>query len=93
MGSPGIIKSPVFNMAFLLVTMQLSKRIDWENPDTLLYARVSYYGAQVLVCLLTFALMQLVKKRNGKCKWNRKERGVVSECSTGLTLCSVCLYG
>ena len=66
MGSPSIVKSPFFNIAFVLGTMQLSKRINWDDPDTLLYARVGYYSAQVLVMVMAYMLMHLIKKRNGK---------------------------
>lgn len=66
MGSPSFVKSPMFNIAFLLVTMQLSKKINWDNPDTLLYARISYYAAQALTILMAYGLIELIKKRNGK---------------------------
>ncbi|KAI9303318.1 inorganic phosphate transporter Pho88 [Cunninghamella echinulata] len=44
--------------------MQLGKKIDWEDPLTLTYARIIYYSAQVLVVLMAFGLMQLVNKKN-----------------------------
>ncbi|KAI9496877.1 inorganic phosphate transporter Pho88 [Zychaea mexicana] len=64
MGSPSIVKSPIFNMLFVIGSMQLSKRINWDDPDTLLYARVGYYSAQVLVVIMAYMLMHLIKKRN-----------------------------
>ncbi|KAI7880882.1 hypothetical protein K492DRAFT_207278 [Lichtheimia hyalospora FSU 10163] len=64
MGSPSIIKSPIFNVVFLLVSMQMSKRINWDDPNTLLYARIGYYGAQVLVIGMAYMLIGLIKKRN-----------------------------
>ncbi|KAI8093370.1 inorganic phosphate transporter [Halteromyces radiatus] len=64
MGSPSFLTSPMFNIAFMLVTMQVGKKIDWEDPSTLMIARIGYYGAQVLVLLLAYALMQLVKNKN-----------------------------
>jgi hypothetical protein len=66
MGSPSFLTSPMFNIAFMLVTMQLGKKIDWEDPSVLMMARVGYYSAQVVVVLLAYALMQLVKSKNGK---------------------------
>ena len=66
MGSPSIVKSPFFNIAFVLGTMQLSKRINWDDPNTLFFARVGYYSAQVLVMVMAYMLMHLIKKRNGK---------------------------
>ncbi|CDS07683.1 hypothetical protein LRAMOSA01632 [Lichtheimia ramosa] len=66
MGSPSIIKSPIFNVVFLLVSMQMSKRINWDDPNTLLYARIGYYGAQVLVIGMAYMLIGLIKKRNDR---------------------------
>ncbi|ORX54075.1 putative phosphate transporter [Hesseltinella vesiculosa] len=64
MGSPGFLTSPMFNVAFMIVAMQLGKRIDWEDPQVLMIARFGYYGAQVLVLLLTFGLMRMVQNKN-----------------------------
>ncbi|CDH48722.1 inorganic phosphate transporter [Lichtheimia corymbifera JMRC:FSU:9682] len=66
MGSPSIIKSPIFNVVFLLVSMQMAKRINWDDPNTLLYARIGYYGAQVLVIGMAYMLIGLIKKRNDR---------------------------
>jgi hypothetical protein len=66
MGSPSIITNPMFNMGFLLASMQLAKKVDWENPDVLTYARIGYYSAQVLVVVLAYGLITLIKKKNGK---------------------------
>lgn len=66
MGSPSIITNPMFNMGFLLVSMQLGKKIDWEDPMVLNYARIGYYAAQVLVVAMAYGLITLIKKKNGK---------------------------
>jgi hypothetical protein len=66
MGSPSIISNPMFNMGFLLVSMQLAKKIDWEDPMVLTYARIGYYGAQVLVVALAYGLIAFIKSKNGK---------------------------
>lgn len=66
MGSPSIISNPMFNMGFLLVSMQLAKKIEWEDPNVLNFARMGYYGAQVLVVALAYGLITLIKKKNGK---------------------------
>lgn len=66
MGSPGFLSSPLFNMGFLLISMQLAKKIDWEDPNVLTMARIGYYSAQVLVVGLAYGLMTLIKKKNGK---------------------------
>ncbi|GAN11200.1 inorganic phosphate transporter pho88 [Mucor ambiguus] len=64
MGSPSIISNPMFNMGFLLVSMQLAKKIDWEDPNVLNFARIGYYGAQVLVVAMAYGLITLIKKKN-----------------------------
>lgn len=66
MGSPSIISNPMFNMGFLLVSMQLAKKIDWEDADVLNYARIAYYSAQVLAVALSYGLITLIRKKNGK---------------------------
>ncbi|KAI8059988.1 inorganic phosphate transporter [Gilbertella persicaria] len=54
----------MFNMGFLLVSMQLAKKIDWEDPDVLTYARIGYYSAQVLVVAMAYGLISIIKKKN-----------------------------
>lgn len=76
MGSPSIISNPMFNMGFLLVSMQLAKKVDWENPDVLTYARIGYYSAQVLVVALAYGLMAFIKKKNGKSLYEWSEMGL-----------------
>lgn len=76
MGSPSFLTSPMFNIAVMLVIMQLGKKIDWNDPDTLMMARIGYYGAQALVIGLAYALMLLVKSKNGKAKIKGKGKKV-----------------
>ncbi|KAI7862264.1 inorganic phosphate transporter [Spinellus fusiger] len=64
MGSPKFLSSPLFNIGFMLASMQLAKKVDWENPHTLFVARTGYYGAQVLVMIMTYMLMTLIRKKN-----------------------------
>ncbi|KAI9023005.1 inorganic phosphate transporter Pho88 [Phycomyces nitens] len=64
MGSPSFLSSPMFNIAFMLGSMQLAKKVDWEDPQTLFLARVGYYGAQVLVIAMSYLLITLIKKKN-----------------------------
>ncbi|CEP14044.1 hypothetical protein [Parasitella parasitica] len=44
--------------------MQLAKKIDWEDPDVLTYARIGYYSAQVLVVAMAYGLIALIKSKN-----------------------------
>ncbi|KAI7901378.1 inorganic phosphate transporter Pho88 [Cokeromyces recurvatus] len=64
MGSPSILTNPMFNMGFLLVSMQLAKKVDWNDPNVVTYARMGYYGAQVLVVIMAYGLITLIKKKN-----------------------------
>ncbi|KAI9275342.1 inorganic phosphate transporter Pho88 [Sporodiniella umbellata] len=64
MGSPSFLTSPIFNMGFLLFCMQLSKKVDWNDPDVLFMARVGYYGAQAVVVALAYVLIAIVRKKN-----------------------------
>lgn len=69
----------MFNMGFLLVSMQLAKKIDWEDPNVLNYARIGYYGAQILVVAMAYGLITLIKKKNGKFSVRVLWRGVQYE--------------
>lgn len=66
MGSPSIITNPLFNVGFLLVSMQLAKKVDWNDPDVLTMARIGYYSAQLLVVAMAYGLITLIRKKNGK---------------------------
>lgn len=66
MGSPSIITNPMFNIGFLLICMQLAKKVDWNDPDVLTMARIGYYSAQALVVAAAYGLIAIIKKKNGK---------------------------
>jgi hypothetical protein len=66
MGSPSILTSPVFNIALLLLSMQLAKKVDWTDPQVTLIMRVAYCCAQIIVIGGAYALINLIKKKNGK---------------------------
>lgn len=66
MGSPSIIANPLFNVGFLLASMQLAKKVDWNDPDVLTMARIGYYSAQLLVVAMAYGLITLIRKKNGK---------------------------
>ncbi|KAG1472939.1 hypothetical protein G6F56_001244 [Rhizopus delemar] len=54
----------MFNIGFLLVSMQLAKKVDFNDPDVLTMARIGYYSAQVLVVAMAYGLIVLIKKKN-----------------------------
>lgn len=66
MGSPSIITNPLFNVGFLLASMQLAKKVDWNDPDVLTMARIGYYSAQLLAVAMAYGLITLIRKKNGK---------------------------
>ncbi|KAI8885876.1 hypothetical protein K501DRAFT_178950 [Backusella circina FSU 941] len=44
--------------------MQLAKKIDWEDPNVLTFARIGYFGAQLLVVGLSYGLIAFINKKN-----------------------------
>ncbi|RUP46166.1 hypothetical protein BC936DRAFT_147276 [Jimgerdemannia flammicorona] len=62
---PAFLHNPMFNAVFVLGFVQLIKKINLEDPTNLMYARISYVTAQVLVITLTYLLIYLVRKKNG----------------------------
>lgn len=54
----------VSNIVIMLVMMQLSKRIDMENPDILFYVRVAYVSFQVLTVLVYLYAKAKINSKN-----------------------------
>jgi Ca2+/Na+ antiporter len=55
----------IANIAIILGSMQLSKRIDWEDKNVLNYIRVAYLASNLIVFSL-FAYMYLqIQKKSG----------------------------
>lgn len=48
----------------MLVGMQVSKRLDWENPNTVFYARVGYVSSTLFVLALYLFVRYLITKKN-----------------------------
>ncbi|RUS22716.1 putative inorganic phosphate transporter pho88 [Endogone sp. FLAS-F59071] len=61
---PAFLSNPFFNAVFILGIVQLSKRFDLEVPTNLMYARIVYASAQVVLIALTYGLIFVVKKKN-----------------------------
>lgn len=52
-------------MAFMFGAMQVAKRIPFEdNPDYLLYARISYVSAQLLCLSIFYYCSMRIKRKN-----------------------------
>jgi len=58
------MSAQVANLAVSLGAMQLARKIDFENPDTLLYVRIAYVTVQALVLGLYFYTSQKIKAKN-----------------------------
>jgi hypothetical protein len=58
------MNAAVTNMALMMGAMQLSKKIPFEEPQVVLYARVAYISAQILCLLINYFISVKVKKAN-----------------------------
>lgn len=67
MSPPAILTSQMFNIGLMLVSMQLAKKISWDDPETVQMARAAYAIAQLVAMGISYYLMLVVKKKNGMC--------------------------
>lgn len=54
----------ISNLLLMLVMMQVSKRLDWENPDTVLYVRILYVSTTVTTLLIYLYARYKITKKN-----------------------------
>lgn len=54
----------ISNLVLMLVMMQVSKRIDLENPDILFYVRVAYISCQVIALLVYLYVRYQINAKN-----------------------------
>jgi hypothetical protein len=66
MGPPAFLTSPMLNLGLMLGCMQLVKKIPFEDPQVLTYARIAYYGMNLLVIAWAYYLKSAIAKKNGK---------------------------
>ncbi|KAI8577069.1 hypothetical protein K450DRAFT_253511 [Umbelopsis ramanniana AG] len=64
MSPPTILTSQAFNIGLMLFAMQASKKISWEDPETIQLARAAYGIAQLVAVAITYYLIMVVKKKN-----------------------------
>ncbi|KAG2175505.1 hypothetical protein INT43_001152 [Umbelopsis isabellina] len=64
MAPPTILTSQVFNIGLMLFSMQVAKRIPWDDPQTVQLARAAYVLAQLAAIGISYYLMLVVKKKN-----------------------------
>lgn len=65
MGSPGILTSPLSNIAIILLTMQFASRLNWRDPEVIMYMRLAYFSVQVVVLAGAYSLIRFIKNKNG----------------------------
>ncbi|GMM35666.1 Snd3 protein [Saccharomycopsis crataegensis] len=62
---PLITMNPaISNLVLMLVMMQVSKRLDWENPSTILYVRILYVSATVITLSIYLITRQIIINKN-----------------------------
>lgn len=54
----------VTNLVMMLVMMQVSKRIDFENPDILMYVRIGYVASQIISLLVYVYVRYQINAKN-----------------------------
>lgn len=54
----------VSNIVIMLVMMQVAKKLDFEDPDVLFYARAAYITCQVLAFLVYFFVRAKINAKN-----------------------------
>ena len=57
--------SMVANLAIILGSMQLSKRIDWEDKSVLTNIRLMYLASNVIIFAIFAYIYTQIQKKNG----------------------------
>ncbi|KAF9790292.1 inorganic phosphate transporter [Thelephora terrestris] len=52
------------NLAISLLVMQIARKIPFDDPEVLLYARIGYVSAQVIVLVAYFVCSSKIKQKN-----------------------------
>ena len=68
-----LLTSQLATMAFVLVTVQVLKKFDLEDPTTKFYVRCLYVSAQLLMAASYYYIYTCIKKNKGA--WWAIERG------------------
>jgi Ca2+/Na+ antiporter len=59
----------IANLAIILGSMQLSKRINWEDKSVLTNIRLMYLASNVIVFALFFYIYTRIQKKSGILYW------------------------
>lgn len=54
----------VSNLGLMLIMMQVSRRLDLENPDILLYVRIAYGSCQLIIFAICMYVRYQINKKN-----------------------------
>ncbi|ESK81717.1 inorganic phosphate transporter [Moniliophthora roreri MCA 2997] len=58
------MSSPVQNLVISLAAMQLARRIDFNDPETLNYARLGYVATQLIILGIYYYVSMIAKRKN-----------------------------
>lgn len=58
------MNAAVSNLALMLIMMQVSKKLDWENPSTILYVRILYVSTTLATLGIYVVTRFLIVKKN-----------------------------
>jgi hypothetical protein len=62
--TPVKMNPAISNLVIMLVMMQVSKRLDFENPDVVFYVRVAYATATLTTLAIYLYTKQVILKKN-----------------------------
>lgn len=59
-----MVSPAVSNLAIMLIMMQVSKRLDFEDPNIVFYVRVAFLSAQAITLAIYFYVRYIIIKKN-----------------------------
>ncbi|CAG8813285.1 33104_t:CDS:2, partial [Racocetra persica] len=54
----------VLNLVLILIVVQIARKLDLENPESIIYVRAGYIGVQTLILSLCYYLATKIKQKN-----------------------------
>ncbi|KAG9017616.1 hypothetical protein FRB90_000486 [Tulasnella sp. 427] len=58
------MNAQIANLGVSLLAMQLARKINFEDPDILMYVRIAYVGVQIVILGTYYFVSQTIKKKN-----------------------------
>lgn len=71
-----IVNHPLFNLGAYFFVYQVTRYAGLDNPENLYSIRTFYLGSQFIIIALSFYLMSVIKKKNGKQKNNSNKKKI-----------------